>query len=133
MNIHPSLLPKYPGLHVHQQVLKAGEDASGCTVHFVNKEVDAGPIILQTKVPVRKGDTEDSLADRVLVFEHRTFPKAIQLFADKRLRVVGKVVFTDYSGDWEASWNQRQEPYLRHQEKSWAEAGKPLAEVLRVD
>ncbi|MFX1475916.1 MAG: formyltransferase family protein, partial [Promethearchaeota archaeon] len=103
------------------------------TVHFVNKEVDAGPIILQTTVPVRKNDTEESLADRVLVFEHRTFPKAIQLFADKRLRVVGKVVLTDYSGGWEGSWNQRQEAYLRYQEKIWAEAGKPLAEVFRVD
>lgn len=133
MNIHPSLLPKHPGLHVHQQVIDAGDDVSGCTVHFVNKEVDAGPIILQTKVSVRKDDTEESLAARVLVFEHRTFPKAIQIFADKRLRVVEKVVFIDYSGGWGESWDQRQGVYLRHQEKSWAKVGKPLVEVLRVD
>ncbi len=133
MNIHPSLLPKHPGLDVHQKVIEAGDEFSGCTVHFVNKEVDAGPIILQTKVPVRKNDTEASLAARVLVHEHRTFPKAIQLFSEKRLSVVGKVVFVEYSGDWEESWNQRQAAYIRHQEKIWADAGKPLAEVLRVD
>ncbi len=133
MNIHPSLLPRHPGLHVHQQVIKAGDDVSGCTVHFVNKEVDAGPIILQTKVSVRMDDTEESLADRVLVYEHRTFPKAIQLHADRRLKIVGKIVFVDYSGDWEELWNRRQAAYVHHQESSWADAGKPLAEVLRID
>ncbi len=133
MNIHPSLLPKHPGLNVHQQVIAAGDEVSGCTVHFVNKEVDAGPIILQARVPVRKDDTEESLAARVLVFEHRTFPKAIQLLADDRLKVVGKIVFVDYSGGWEEAWNQRQDVYLRHQEKSWADAGKPIAEVLKID
>ena len=133
MNIHPSLLPKHPGLHVHQQVIAAGDEVSGCTVHIVNKEVDAGQIILQARVPVRKDDTEESLAARVLVFEHRTFPKAIQLLADDRLKVVGKIVFVDYSGGWEEAWDQRQAAYIRHQEKSWADAGKPIAEVLRVD
>jgi phosphoribosylglycinamide formyltransferase-1 len=133
MNIHPSLLPKHPGLDVHEQVLNAGDAVSGCTVHFVNKEVDAGPIILQTKVPVRKGDTVESLAARVLVYEHRTFPKAIQLYAEKRLKVEGRAVLIDYSDAWEESWGQRQAAYIRYQETSWAEKGKPLTEVLRVD
>lgn len=133
MNIHPSLLPKHPGLDVHQKVINAGETVSGCTVHFVNKEVDAGPIILQTEVLVRKDDTEESLAARVLVYEHRTFPKAIQLHTDKRLKIVGNDVFVDYSDDWEESWDKRQTTFISFQEKSWADTGKPLAEVLRVD
>lgn len=77
LNIHPSLLPKYPGLHPQQQALDAGATESGATVHFVNKDLDAGPIILQRSVPVLPGDTADTLAARILELEHRLYPDAI--------------------------------------------------------
>jgi phosphoribosylglycinamide formyltransferase-1 len=77
LNIHPSLLPKYPGLHPQQQALDDGAAVSGVTVHFVNAEVDAGPIVLQRKVPVMPGDTADTLAARILKEEHRVYPEAI--------------------------------------------------------
>lgn len=77
LNIHPSLLPKYPGLHPQQQALDDGATVSGATVHFVNKELDAGPIVLQREVPVLPGDTEDTLADRILRVEHALYPEAI--------------------------------------------------------
>lgn len=77
LNIHPSLLPKYPGLHPQQQALDDGAAVSGATVHFVNKELDAGPIVLQRDVPVLPGDTDDSLADRILRVEHALYPEAI--------------------------------------------------------
>ena len=78
LNIHPSLLPKYPGLHPQQQALDDGAAESGATVHFVNKDLDAGPIILQQPVPVMKGDTADTLAQRILAVEHELYPKAIE-------------------------------------------------------
>ncbi|MBY0497856.1 MAG: phosphoribosylglycinamide formyltransferase [Cyanobacteria bacterium] len=78
LNIHPSLLPKYPGLHPQQQALDDGAAESGATVHFVNKDLDAGPIVLQQSVPVRPGDTADSLAERILEIEHELYPRAIQ-------------------------------------------------------
>jgi phosphoribosylglycinamide formyltransferase 1 len=77
LNIHPSLLPKYPGLHPQQQALDDGATESGATVHFVNKELDAGPVVLQRRVPVLAGDTADSLAARILEVEHRLYPDAI--------------------------------------------------------
>jgi phosphoribosylglycinamide formyltransferase-1 len=77
LNIHPSLLPKYPGLHPQQQALDDGATESGATVHFVNKDLDAGPIVLQQPVPVVKGDTAASLAARILDVEHQLYPKAI--------------------------------------------------------
>ena len=77
LNIHPSLLPRYPGLHPQQQALDDGATVSGATVHFVNKEVDAGPIVLQREVPVLPGDTEGTLADRILQVEHALYPEAI--------------------------------------------------------
>lgn len=77
LNIHPSLLPKYPGLHPQQQALDDGARVSGATVHFVNKDLDAGPIVLQREVPVLKGDTADTLAERILTVEHRLYPDAI--------------------------------------------------------
>ena len=77
LNIHPSLLPKYPGLHPQQQALDDGATVSGATVHFVNKELDAGPIVLQQSVPVIEGDTADSLAARILEVEHQLYPRAI--------------------------------------------------------
>jgi phosphoribosylglycinamide formyltransferase-1 len=77
LNIHPSLLPKYPGLHPQQQALDDGAVESGATVHFVNNDLDAGPIVLQQSVPVLRGDTVDSLAARILEVEHQLYPRAI--------------------------------------------------------
>ena len=77
LNIHPSLLPKYPGLHPQQQALDDGAAVSGATVHFVNADLDAGPIVLQEEVPVLPGDTADTLAARILAAEHRLYPQAI--------------------------------------------------------
>ena len=78
LNIHPSLLPKYPGLHPQQQALDDAAAESGATVHFVNKDLDAGPIVLQQSVPVLAGDTADSLAARILEVEHQLYPQAIE-------------------------------------------------------
>lgn len=77
LNIHPALLPKFPGLHVQRRALEAGEKESGCTVHFVDEGTDTGPIVLQRRVPILPGDTEESLSARILVEEHRAYPEAI--------------------------------------------------------
>ena len=92
MNIHPSLLPAFPGLGAQKQALDWGAKVSGCTVHFVTEGVDAGPIIRQAAVPVLETDTEETLAARILVEEHRIYPEAIQLFAQGRLTVEGRMV-----------------------------------------
>lgn len=81
LNIHPSLLPKYPGLHTHQRALEAGDAEAGCTVHEVTPELDAGPILGQARVPVLPDDTTDTLAARVLVQEHRLYPTVLRRFA----------------------------------------------------
>ena len=81
LNIHPSLLPKYPGLHTHQRALDAGDAEAGCTVHEVTAELDAGPILGQSRVPVLPGDTADTLAARVLVQEHQLYPAVLRRFA----------------------------------------------------
>jgi len=88
LNIHPSLLPSFPGIDPHGQALRAGVRISGATVHFVIPETDAGPIIAQAAVPVREGDTADTLAARVLVVEHRIYPLALKLVAQGRVRIV---------------------------------------------
>lgn len=95
MNIHPALLPAFPGLHVQQKAIDHGVRFSGCTVHFVNEECDEGPIIIQAVVPVFPGDSEEALAARILAQEHRIYPRAIQLYAEGRLRVVGRRVLVD--------------------------------------
>lgn len=92
MNIHPSLLPSFPGLHAHEQALAHGVKVSGCTVHFVTEGMDEGPIICQAAVPVVEGDTPETLSDRILVEEHRIYPQAIQLFAEGRLSIAGRRV-----------------------------------------
>ena len=92
MNIHPSLLPSFPGLRAQQQALDHGVKVAGCTVHFVTEGMDTGPIILQRAVPVEEGDTEDVLSERILKEEHGLLPRAIQLFAEGRLKVEGRVV-----------------------------------------
>ncbi len=81
LNIHPSLLPKYPGLHTHARALAAGDTEAGCTVHEVTADLDAGPILGQARVPVLPGDTPDTLAARVLIQEHRLYPAVLRRFA----------------------------------------------------
>jgi len=83
LNIHPSLLPRYPGLHPQQQALDDGATESGATVHFVNKDLDAGPIVMQESVPVVQGDTADTLAARILEVEHTLYPRAIAAVLDR--------------------------------------------------
>ena len=92
MNIHPALLPSFPGLHAHRKVLSHGVKFSGCTVHFADDGVDTGPIIIQSAVPVYDDDTEETLAARVLREEHRIYPQAIQLFAEGRIEIDGRRV-----------------------------------------
>ncbi len=87
LNIHPSLLPAFKGLHIHERVIAAGVRMSGCTVHFVSAEMDAGPIIAQAAVPVLPDDDADRLAARVLVAEHRLYPQALRLVATGRVRL----------------------------------------------
>jgi phosphoribosylglycinamide formyltransferase-1 len=95
MNIHPALLPAFPGLHVQKKAVEHGVRFSGCTVHFVNEECDEGPIIIQAVVPVFPEDTEESLAGRIQEQEHRIYPRAIQLYSEGRLRIEGRKVFVD--------------------------------------
>ena len=92
MNIHPALLPAFPGLHAQRRALEHGVKVAGCTVHFVDEGVDTGPIILQAAVPVLEDDTEETLAARILEQEHRIYPQAIRLFAQGRLTVEGRRV-----------------------------------------
>ena len=95
MNIHPALLPSFPGLNVQQKAVEHGARFSGCTVHFVNEECDEGPIIIQAVVPVFPDDTGAALAARILEQEHRIYPRAIQLYAEGRLKVVGRKVWVE--------------------------------------
>ena len=90
LNIHPSLLPSFPGLDPHGQALKAGVKISGATVHFVIPETDAGPIVMQGAVPVREDDTAEALSQRILTVEHRIYPEALRLLASGRLRLEGE-------------------------------------------
>jgi phosphoribosylglycinamide formyltransferase-1 len=92
LNIHPSLLPAFKGLHTHERVLEAGVRITGCTVHFVREEMDTGPIVAQAAVPVLDGDTPDSLATRVLEAEHELYPHALRLVASGAVRVDGERV-----------------------------------------
>jgi phosphoribosylglycinamide formyltransferase-1 len=95
MNIHPALLPSFPGLHVQKKAVDHGVRFAGCTVHFVNEECDEGPIIIQAVVPVYPDDSEATLANRILKQEHRIYPRAIQLYAEGRLHVTGRKVLVD--------------------------------------
>jgi len=92
MNIHPALLPAFPGLHAQKQALDYGVGFSGCTVHFVDCGTDTGPIILQAVVPVEPDDTEETLSVRIQEEEHRTFPEAVRLFCERRIAVDGRRV-----------------------------------------
>ena len=90
INIHPALLPSFPGLDAQSQAIEYGSKYSGCTVHFVDSGVDTGPIILQKIVRVKEGDTEEALAKRILRKEHQAYPEAVRLFAEKRIKVKGR-------------------------------------------
>lgn len=92
MNIHPALLPSFPGLHVQQAAIEHGVKFSGCTVHFVDEGMDTGPIIIQAVVPVLDNDSSDTLAARILKQEHKIFSRAIQLFAEGKLKIVDRRV-----------------------------------------
>jgi phosphoribosylglycinamide formyltransferase-1 len=92
MNIHPALLPAFPGLHGQKQALDYGVKVSGCTVHFVDEGMDTGPIIIQAAVPVLQNDTEESLSERILKLEHQIYPEAIRLFSEGRIKIEGKRV-----------------------------------------
>jgi len=98
MNIHPALLPSFPGTHGQRDAVEYGVRFSGCTVHFVDEGMDTGPIILQAVVPVMQDDDEDSLAARILQEEHKLYSQAIQLYAEGRLKVEGRKV--KISGEW---------------------------------
>ena len=91
INVHPALLPQFKGLHTHARALAAGVKTHGATVHFVSAEVDSGPIIMQASVPVHDGDTEESLAARVLTEEHRIYPAALRLLAEEQVSIDGAI------------------------------------------
>jgi len=99
MNIHPSLLPAFPGLHTHRKALDEGVRVHGCTVHFVTPALDHGPLVVQAAVPVLDDDDEAALAARVLAQEHRVYPQAVRWFAEGRLRLVGQRVLLDAPQD----------------------------------
>ena len=137
LNIHPAYdVVNYGGygmvgMKVHNAVIEAGEKVSGCTVHYIDSTVDLGPILLQAKVPIYNGDAADSLAERVLVIEHRTYPKAIQLHADKRVKIENNKSVVDItSGDWEKKWNDRQVEYFLYQRDEWRKENKELSRIL---
>ncbi len=96
INIHPSLLPSYKGLHTHARAIEDGVRFGGCTIHFVRPEMDNGPILMQTVVPIAAGETEESLAAKILFYEHQMYPAAVRLIAEGKVRVSGnKVVYSD--------------------------------------
>lgn len=119
MNIHPALLPSFKGLDAQKQALEYGVKVSGCTVHYASEDVDSGPIILQHPVPVMEEDDVETLSNRILVFEHRLFSKAIQLHADGRLEIDDGQVRIDFSDGWEEKWKERQKVFIKHQKDAW--------------
>ena len=98
MNIHPAVLPSFTGTHAQKKAIDYGVKFSGCTVHFADEGVDTGPIIIQAIVPVYPDDTEDSLAERILIEEHRIYPQALQFYAEGRIKVNGRRVHVEGTG-----------------------------------
>jgi phosphoribosylglycinamide formyltransferase-1 len=98
VNIHPSLLPSFPGIHVHEKAIEYGVQFSGCTVHYVRAEMDHGPIIVQAAVPVKADDTSDTLAARVLESEHKIYPQALRWIAENRVNVINEKCFITDTG-----------------------------------
>ena len=92
LNIHPALLPAFPGLDAQKQAIEFGSKFSGCTVHFVDEGVDTGPIIIQEIVKINNNDTEKSLSKKILVKEHEIYPKAVELFAKKKISIKGRKI-----------------------------------------
>ncbi len=105
LNIHPSLLPKYTGLHTHQRALEAGDIEAGATVHFVTENLDGGPAIIQASVPIKQGDTVADLAARVLEREHRIYPLAVKWFCQGRVKMQGQRVLLDNKLLPVSGWN----------------------------
>jgi phosphoribosylglycinamide formyltransferase-1 len=99
LNIHPSLLPAFKGLHVHERAIESGARFTGCTVHFVRPEMDDGPIIAQAVVPIHQDDTPDSLAARILEQEHRIYPLALKLVAENRVKIHGSRVIIEQASE----------------------------------
>ena len=95
INVHPSLLPKYPGLHTHRRCLEAGDAEHGASVHYVTAELDGGPVVAQARIPVGTGDNKETLAERLLADEHRLLPAVVGAIANDRLRWTGEPVFAD--------------------------------------
>ena len=95
LNIHPALLPSFPGLHAQKQAVEYGVKISGCTVHFVDQGLDSGPIVLQRAVSVMDSDTEDELSARILRKEHELYPKAVRLFAEGKIKIIGRKVIRE--------------------------------------
>jgi phosphoribosylglycinamide formyltransferase-1 len=92
LNIHPSILPAFPGLDAQRQAIESGVSHSGCTVHFVDEGVDTGPILVQKTVKIKNDDTEETLSKRILAKEHKAYPEAVRLIAEKKISVVGRKV-----------------------------------------
>jgi phosphoribosylglycinamide formyltransferase-1 len=92
LNIHPSILPAFPGLDAQRQAIESGASHSGCTVHFVDEGVDTGPIIVQKTVKIKNDDTEETLSKRILAKEHKAYPEAVRLIAEKKISVIGRKV-----------------------------------------
>ena len=137
MNIHPAYnIQKFGGLgmvglKVHQTVINAEEKISGCTVHYINSTVDRGPVIIRASVPVFKNDTPERLNDRVTIVEHRTYPKAIQLHVDGRIKVNERKVILNLDGVWERNWQRRQEKYIERQKNVWKSLGKDIDNIFK--
>ena len=92
LNIHPSILPAFPGLDAQRQAIESGVSHSGCTVHFVDEGIDTGPIIVQETVKIKNGDTEETLSKKILAKEHKAYPEAVRLIAEKKISVMGRKV-----------------------------------------
>ena len=99
MNMHPAILPSFPGLHSQRQAVEYGVKYSGCTVHFVDEGVDTGPIIIQAVVKVKNNDTEESLSKRILTQEHKIYPKAVKLFAEGKIKIKGRKAVISLGSD----------------------------------
>ena len=138
LNIHPAYdTVQYGGVgmygaRVHRAVLANNEQYSGCTVHYVDNTVDLGPVILRQRVAVKSGDTIDSLSDRILVWEHRSYSKAIQIHVDNELERRNSLAIEDFEDDeWEKKWNERQKNYIEYQkEHSLDIYGKSFNEII---
>ncbi len=112
MNIHPALLPSFPGINAQRQAIDYGVKFSGCTVHFVEEGMDEGPIIIQAVVPVLDNDTAESLSKRILKYEHKIYPMAVQFFAEGRLKVEGRRVAVSGDGAYHLGEGALINPYL---------------------